>query len=81
MSLNPIQGKSFLHVTYPAPETYYIIPAEWKLEDITVNHGELFYKGVRTFIIPRDFHSGNPSLEIIAEGHMDFPDCHEFIHN
>jgi hypothetical protein len=79
MSVHPIHGKSFLHVTYPAPETYYVIPAEWKLEDISVVHGELFHKGARSFIIPRDFHSDKQSLEIIAEGHMDYPDCHEFI--
>jgi hypothetical protein len=79
MSVHPLHGKSFLHVTYPAPETYYMIPAEWRLEDISVVHGELFHKGARSFIIPRDFHSGKQSLEIIAEGHMDYPDCHEFI--
>jgi hypothetical protein len=79
MSVHPIQGKSFLHVTYPAPETYYVIPAEWKLEDISVVHGELFHKGARSFIIPRDFHSDKQSLEIIAEGHCEYPDCHEFI--
>jgi hypothetical protein len=79
MSVHPLHGKSFLHVTYPAPETYYMIPAEWKLEDISVVHGELFHKGARSFIIPRDFHSDKQSLEIIAEGHMDYPDCHEFI--
>jgi hypothetical protein len=79
MSVHPLHGKSFLHVTYPAPETYYMIPAEWKLEDISVVHGELFHKGARTFIIPRDFHSDKQSLEIIAEGHIDYPDCHEFI--
>jgi hypothetical protein len=79
MSVHPLHGKSFLHVTYPAPETYYMIPAEWKLEDISVVHGELFHKGARSFIIPRDFHSDKQSLEIIAEGHIDYPDCHEFI--
>ena len=74
-------SKSFLHVTYPALESYYTIPSEWKLEDITVYHGELFHKGVRSFILPHDFNSRNLSIEIISEGHMDYPDCQEFIHN
>ena len=79
--MSPLNGKSFLHVTYPAPESYFIIPSSWKLEDITVVHGELFHKGVRSLIIPRDFHSGKQSLEIIDANHMDYPDCHEFIHS
>ena len=79
MSVHPLHGKSFLHVTYPAPEAYYIIPAEWKLEDITIKHGELFYKGVITFIDSRDFQSSKHEKEIIAEGHCDYPDCQEFI--
>jgi len=79
MSLNPISGKSFLHVTYSAPEAYYMIPADWKLEDITIKHGDLFYKGFNTLINSRDFQSTKHHVEIIAEGHCEYPDCHEFI--
>lgn len=81
MSVHPIHGKSFLHVTYPAPETYYMIPAEWKLEDISVVHGELFHKGARSFIIPRDFHSSKHEIEIVDKTHMDFEDVISFIGN
>ena len=79
MTVHPLNGKSFLRVTYPSPEAYYIIPADWKLEDITIKHGELFYKGIITYIDSRDFHSSKHEIEIIAKGHIDYPDCHEFI--
>ena len=80
MPVHPLTGKSFLRVTYPAPESYLIIPSDWKLEDITVHHGELFHKGIRSFLVPRDFHSSKHELELVDSGHMDWPDCQEFLH-
>ncbi len=36
---------SMLRVTYHAPEYYFEIPKDWKLEDIEVRWGQLYYKG------------------------------------
>ena len=74
-----VYGKSFLHVTHPAPESYYIVPSNWKAEDITVVHGELFHKGMRSFIVPHDFYSRKQSLELIDENHMEYSDFQDFI--
>ena len=49
---NPLTGKNFLHV---APESYYAIPNDWKLEDIKVIEGVLYHKGVQSSITAFDY--------------------------
>lgn len=36
---------TMLRVMYHAPEYYFKIPKDWKLKDIEIRWGQLFYKG------------------------------------
>ena len=70
---------SYLKVSFPAPETYFVIPSDWKIEDLQVRHGALYHKGKATLLIPHDFVSTKQELELITDGHMDYEDVRSFV--
>jgi hypothetical protein len=70
---------NFLKVSFPAPETYFVIPPEWDITDLQVRHGALYYKGKATLLIPHDFHSTKQDLELITPKDMDYEDCRSFL--
>ena len=70
---------SYIRVTYPPPECFYCIPAEWDPKWVTVKHGNLYYYGHRTMIEPKDFVTGNETIEFIHETHMEYEEVHEFM--
>jgi hypothetical protein len=71
----------YVRVSYPSPETYFIIPDDWNEEDLTVKHGALFYKGKATMFPAHDFCSKNHQIEIVDENHMDFEEVKSFVGN
>jgi len=79
MSYSQMTHTSYLKVSFPAPETYFEIPSHWKIEDLKVVHGALYYKGKATLLIPHDCVSSKQELEIIDENHMDYEDCRSFL--
>jgi len=79
MTYLPFPNVKYLKVSFPAPETYFVIPEDWDITDIQVRHGALYYKNRPTMIVPHDFVSTNQHLEIIDEHHMDWEDTHNFV--
>lgn len=71
----------YIRVSYPPPETYFTIPNDWRIEDLEVRHGALYYKGKATLFPARDFVSSKHEIEVIDSNHMDFDDVNSFIGN
>jgi hypothetical protein len=69
----------YVKVTFPAPETFFTIPADWDALDLTVHHGALYHKGKPTFIVPHDFVSTKQEIDIIDVDHMDWQETHEYL--
>ena len=78
MSYAQLTNPSYVKVSYPAPECFFEIPSHWKIEDLKVVHGALYYKDKATLIIPHDFVSSKQELEIIHENHMEYDDVKNF---
>lgn len=70
---------SYIRVSFPPPESYFTIPAEWDKNALSVKHGHLYYMGHRTMIVPKDFVMGKEVIEIIDETHMEYSDVHELL--
>jgi hypothetical protein len=70
---------NYLKVSFPAPETYFVIPSHWDITDLQVRHGALYYKGKATLLLPHDCVSSKQELELITPTHMDYEDCVSFI--
>ena len=70
---------NYLKVSFPAPETYFVIPSNWDITDLQVRHGALYYKGKATLLIPHDFVSSKQELELITPKDMDYEDCRSFL--
>ena len=79
MLVHPFPPVKYLKVSFPAPETFFIIPTDWDINDIEVRHGALYHKGRATLLLPHDFVSTKQHLEIIDEHHMDWEDTHNFV--
>jgi hypothetical protein len=69
----------YLKVSFPAPETYFVIPHDWQIEDLQVRHGALYHKGKATLLLPHDFVSTKQELEMIDENSMDYEDTRSFL--
>ena len=77
---NPLTGKNFLHVSYPSFESYYAVPNDWKLEDIKVIDGTLYYKGEKSSITAFDYiPKGQTTLYIEDDPESISRICHEYI--
>jgi predicted ATP-grasp superfamily ATP-dependent carboligase len=70
---------SYIRVSFPSPECYFTIPAEWDKNALSVKHGHLYYLGHRTMLVPKDFVMGKEVIEIIDETHMDYDDVRQFL--
>lgn len=77
--INPLTGKNFLHVSYPSGEYYYAIPNDWKLEDIKLIDGILYYKGEKSSITAFDYLPNGEMLVIDDDTEALTRICHEYI--
>jgi hypothetical protein len=76
--INPLTDKPYLYVAYPSPDSYYVVPDVWTVENIKVIDGIIYHNGEKTSITVHDYLSRGQMLGIVDDPELITLICNEY---